>query len=82
MIGLGSYFIQKTTTSYMKISIKNVDQVGFYRNLTFIEIFIFVRHSETLRIKFTYIRKSLSAWFNYRITIETRFIVICAMLFE
>ena len=40
---------------------KNVDQVGFYRNLTYIEIFIYVRHSETLRIKFTYIRKILSA---------------------
>ena len=40
---------------------KNVDQVGFYRNLTYIEMLIFVRHSETLRIQFTYIRKILSA---------------------
>jgi hypothetical protein len=39
---------------------KNVNQVGFYRNLTYIEIFIYVRHSETLRIKFTYIRKMSS----------------------
>jgi hypothetical protein len=29
-------------------SMKNVNQVGFYRNLTYIEIFIYVRHSETL----------------------------------
>ena len=43
---------------------KNVDQVGFYRNLTYIDIFKYVRHSETLRIKFTYIRKILSAWFS------------------
>jgi hypothetical protein len=28
---------------------KHVDQVGFYRNLTYIEMFIYVRHSETLR---------------------------------
>jgi hypothetical protein len=28
-------------------SMKNVGQVGFYRNLTYIEIFINVRHSET-----------------------------------
>ena len=41
-------------------SLKNVDQVGFYRNLTYIEIFIYVRYSEALRIKFTYIRKSLT----------------------
>ena len=45
-------------------SMKNVDQVGFYRNLTYIEIFIYVRHSETLRIKFTYIRKILRALFS------------------
>ena len=43
---------------------KNVDQVGFYRNMTYIEIFINVRHSETLCIKFTYIRKIFSAWFS------------------
>ena len=42
-------------------SMKNVDQVGFHRNLTYIEILIYVRHSETLRIQFTYIRKILSA---------------------
>jgi hypothetical protein len=40
---------------------KTIEQVGLYRNLTYIEIFIYVRHSETLRIKFTYIRKILSA---------------------
>ena len=45
-------------------SMKNVDQVGFYRNLTYIEIFIYVRHSETLRIKFTYIRQILRALFS------------------
>ena len=43
---------------------KNVDKVRFYRNLTYIEIFIYVRHSETLRIKFAYIRKMFSAWFS------------------
>ena len=42
-------------------SMKNVDHVGFYRNLTYIEIFIYIRHSETLCIKFTYIRKILTA---------------------
>ena len=43
---------------------KNVDHVGFYRNLTYIEMFIFVRLSETLCIKFTYIRNILSDWFS------------------
>jgi hypothetical protein len=56
--------MHSTLQIYYYTSMQNVDQVGFYRNMTYIEIVIYVRHSETLSIQFTYIRKILSAWFS------------------
>jgi hypothetical protein len=52
-----------TSQIYYYTSLGIFDQVGYHRNLTYIEIVKqYVRHSETLPIKFQYIYKILNAW--------------------